>query len=382
MKYFLIENCGPLKGELEVNGAKNSVLVIMISCLLNSGKNKLTNVPMSEDVMQVAKLLEDLGAKVTLDYENNEIYIDTKLVSNYIADPEIIQKMRASILILGPLLARFFKAEVAFPGGDIIGSRPLDLHIKGFIKMGVNFEIDSDKLFAKTDELVGVRYVLDYPSVGATENILMAAVLAKGITRIINCALEPEVLDLVNILKKMGAKISFEYPSTLVVEGVTALFPVEHKIINDRLEAGSLILAAAITGGELILKKAPVLYMDLFISKLEDMGHEIIIKSDEELFFKATKKPKSVNIRTMPYPGFPTDLQAPITSLLCISNGVSSINETVYENRFTHIRELQKMGAQISIDGLIATVRGVDDLYAAEVIGSDIRGAYSLLLAG
>lgn len=382
-EYLIIEQSLGLKGTADLTGAKNAVLVIMASLILTSGKSRLTNVPFSDDILQMIKLLTNLGATVTIDSDNNMLEIDTATINNYQVQSDIMKQMRASILVMGPLLARLGKADIALPGGCLLGARPIDYHLKIFGKMGVQVESMGQYLKAEAAQLKSGRFILEYPSVGATENILMAAVLAPGKTEIINAALEPEVMDLISVLRKMGAQISISAPATLIVEGVRELKPVEHHIMYDRLEAGSLLLAAAITGGEIALPQADAYYMDVFLDKLSQMGHNVTIgKNGVGIWFKATSNPQAVSFRTMPYPGFPTDLQAPMMAALCLASGVSVVQETVYENRLLHVRELQKMGAQISVNGDVATIKGVDQLYGAHIIATDIRASCALVIAG
>lgn len=382
-EYILVEQSKFINGTVELVGAKNSVLVIMISLILAPGKSKLKNVPFSEDVFQMIHLLETLGAKAYIDQENNSLEIDTSNLNNYKVSSEIMKKMRASILVMGPLLARLGKVEVGLPGGDMIGKRPVDFHLKGFARMGAEIHDSPDLIKAHASKLKPMRFVLEYPSVGATENIMMAAVLTLGKTEIINAAIEPEILDLISILKKMGAQINIVSPAIIEIIGVSQLHPVEHTIMYDRLEAGSLLLAAAITGGQINLPQAPADSMDVFLDKLSQMGHSLQIgPNGVGVNFQATKNPKAVSFKTMPYPGFPTDLQAPMIAALCLSDGESTVCETVYENRLLHVPELQKMGAQIKVDGTTAIIKGVDELYGTRVIATDIRAAYSLVLAG
>lgn len=378
-----IERSGPLSGSVEVAGAKNAVLVIIASLLLPRGKSVLTNVPCSDDVGQMIQLLTALGAEVSFNKETHVLTADTSMVSRYGVSADIMKKMRASILVMGPLLALFRRAEIALPGGCVIGTRPIDLHLKNFKKMGALITMDGDSVIASAQALHSTTLVLDYPSVGATENILMAAVLTPGKTRVVNAALEPEVMDLVAILKKMGARITVEAPATIMVEGVTELQAVQHEIMPDRLEAGSLLLAAAITGGDVQVINAHANDMDVFLLKLEEMGHTIIVgEGGKGIRLIATQNPKAVSFKTSPYPGFPTDLQAPTMAALCLAEGVSVVEELVFENRLVHIRELQKMGAQISVEGNKATITGVDALFGANVIASDIRASCALVLAG
>lgn len=378
-----IERSGALSGKVEVAGAKNAVLVIIASLLLPRGKSVLTNVPCSDDVGQMMQLLTALGAEVSFDKETHTLTADTSMVCRSAVSADLMKKMRASVLVMGPLLALMRRAEIALPGGCVIGSRPIDLHLKNFKKMGAVITMDGESLTASAQTLHATTLVLDYPSVGATENILMAAVLTPGITRLVNAALEPEVMDLVAILKKMGASITIEAPATIVVEGVTELQAVHHEIMPDRLEAGSLLLAAAITGGDVNVVNAHAYDMDVFLLKLEEMGHTVIVgEGGRGIRLIATQNPKAVSFKTSPYPGFPTDLQAPTMAALCLAEGVSVVEELVFENRLVHVRELQKMGAQISVDGNKATITGVDALFGANVIASDIRASCALVLAG
>lgn len=380
--FFQIEQSLGLKGEVSLVGAKNAVLVIMASMLLTSGKSRLCNVPASSDVFQMIKLLEQLGAVIMFDQELHILEIDTTLVNKWCVTSEIMKKMRASILVMGPLLARFGRADIAQPGGCSIGERPIDYHLKNFLKMGVIIEENGEFLHARTDAIVPKKLVLEYPSVGATENLMMAATLTRGTTQIINAALEPEVLDLVTVLQKMGAKISILPPATIEIEGVEDLHAIEHDIIPDRLEAGALLLAAAITGGEISIPDAPIHTLDVFLYKLDEMGHSIEVGANGMgVKLRATQSPKAVSFKTGPFPGFPTDLQAPMMAAQCLAEGTSVIEETVFENRFLHVRELQKMGAQVAVEYNKATVKGVDSLYGAQVIATDIRGSCALVLA-
>ncbi len=380
---ILVEQSFPLSGQVSLVGAKNAVLVMMASLILTSGKSILKNVPNSEDIKQMICLLEQLGASVIFNPNENLLIVDTSTVDKFTVSPEIMKKMRASILVMGSLLSRFGKANVALPGGCLLGARPIDLHLKIFSQMGVSINLSGEYLFASSDKLNATRIVLDYPSVGATENGVMASVLTPGVTHIINAAVEPEVLDLISLLKKMGANINVLAPATIEIHGVSTLSPIEHDVMPDRLEAGSLLLAAAITGGEIIIPNAQPYYMDVFLLKLQEMGHNIAVGQDGKgIWLKATKKPQAVSFKTMPYPGFPTDLQAPMIAALCLASGTSVITETVFENRMLHVRELQKMGAQIVQDGTTAIIKGVDELYGTSVIASDIRAACALTIAG
>jgi UDP-N-acetylglucosamine 1-carboxyvinyltransferase len=381
--HIFIEQSLELQGKMRLTGAKNAVLVVMASLILTQGKSTLRNVPRSDDVMCMIDLLTSLGAQVVFHEEDNVLEVDTTGVNKFKVSPELMKKMRASILVMGPLLARFGSADIAQPGGCVIGARPIDYHIANFIRMGVNVETHGEFLIARASRLQANKLVLEYPSVGATENLMMAASLTPGVTRIVNAALEPEVIDLITVLTQMGARINILPPATIEIEGVQNLRPVDHTIINDRLETGALLLAAAITGGQIDLPQAPAFALDVFLMKLNDMGHIIDVGSNGiGINLKATKQPKTVSFKTAPYPGFPTDLQAPMLAAQCIAEGTSIIEETVFENRLLHVRELQKMGAQIKVEHNKAIITGVDELYGTQVIATDIRASCALVLAG
>jgi UDP-N-acetylglucosamine 1-carboxyvinyltransferase len=380
-EHLLIKKSKPLHGSVTLVGAKNAVLTIMASLLLTNGTSILKNVPNSADVHQMITLLTTLGAKIDFDTEQKTLIIDTTSVNKFHVGPEIMNKMRASILVMGPLLARFGKANIALPGGCLIGTRPIDFHLKGFVKIGAKIK-EHEMLDATLSSPYpqNRRIILEYPSVGATENLMMCTSLIPGTTTIVNAAFEPEVLDLGRVLRKMGARIEYGPGLVMTITGVSTLRPVHHEIIPDRLEAGSLLLAAAITGGSVRLTNAKPYCMDAFLEKLQEMGHHVDMENGITL--TATQRPRAVNIKTAPYPGFPTDLQAPMMAALSIANGTSTIEETVFENRFVHIQELQKMGAQIEVNNNSATIRGVEELYGCEVIATDIRASCALAVAG
>ncbi|MGE0009990.1 MAG: UDP-N-acetylglucosamine 1-carboxyvinyltransferase [Candidatus Babeliales bacterium] len=380
---LVVEPSTGLRGQVELVGAKNAVLAIMASLILTEGISTLTNVPNSHDVRQMIQLLRDLGAHVTFDVHKHQLEVDTTFLCKYTVSPAIMKKMRASVLVMGPLLARFGRADIAMPGGCLIGARPIDIHLKNFEKMGVVLSQEAEFLNAKADALTATHLVLEYPSVGATENLLMAAVKTRGITRLINAALEPEVLDLISVMMAMGAKINILAPATIEIEGVSTLKPVNHAVMYDRLEAGSLLIAVAVTGGQVTLPQARWDHMDVFLFKLEEMGHHVLRgPNGVGITLVATREPRAVSFTTAPYPGFPTDLQAPMMVAQCFARGQSVIHETVFENRFLHVRELQKMGAQITIKGDRAYVSGVEELYGAKVIATDIRASCALAIAG
>jgi len=381
--YLQVERSVPLQGKAELVGAKNAVLVIMASLLLTRGKSRLSNVPRSADVIHMILLLRQLGAEVSFFAEEHVLEVDTTQVNKWQVSPDSMKKMRASILVMGPLLARFGYADIALPGGCVIGARPIDYHLKNFVKMGVEIRENGDFLYARASTLKPTRLVLEYPSVGATENLLMAAVLTSGVTYIVNAALEPEVLDLIVVLKKMGAKITITPPAVIEIEGVHELQSIEHAILADRLEAGTLLIATAATGGYIDLPQAPAHAMEVFLLKLEEMGHKVEVGPyGVGVRLHATDKPRAVSFKTSPYPGFPTDLQAPMMALQCTAQGKSVVHETVFENRLLHVRELQKMGAQITVEHNTATITGVDELYGASVIATDIRASCALVIAG
>jgi UDP-N-acetylglucosamine 1-carboxyvinyltransferase len=381
--YLLLEQSLGLSGEVSLNGAKNATLVIMTSLILTKGISRLSNVPALEDVYNMVGLLRDLGATVTFVPEENFLEVDTTHLNGTEISSDMMKKMRASILAMGPLLARFGKAKVSYPGGCVLGARPIDYHLKNFEKMGVFVKESKQDIHVSTKKLVCRNLLLEYPSVGATENLVMAATLTEGVTRVINAALEPEVFDFIDVLKKMGAQIEIEVPATIKVTGVKKLNPVEHSIMNDRLEAGSLLLAGAITGGYVSIPEAPAHSMGLFLMKLQEVGHTILIgKNGIGVKIKATKNPQAVSIKTAPYPGYPTDLQAPLMAMLCLARGKSEIHESVFEHRLVHSRELVKMGAQVDVNHDRAVIHGVEELYGANVIASDIRASCALVLAG
>ena len=302
-EYILVKKSAPLAGEVLVSGAKNAALPILASLVLTSGVSVLKNVPHLTDIESMVNLLEQLGAKVNADYASGTLTVDTTTVNNWQVAESIMKKTRASIVILGPLMARFNRADLAFPGGDAIGARPIDYHLKNFKKMGAQIIQTSGLISLKAEKLLAQRFVLDYPSVGATQNVLMAAVLVPGVSHIVNAAIEPEVMDLINILKKMGAQISLEYPASIKIVGVEKLEAVEYEVMPDRLEAGALLIAAAITGGDISLPNACAQDMELFLMKLEEMGHEIIVGRQGGIRLKASKNPQAVSFKTAPYPG-------------------------------------------------------------------------------
>jgi UDP-N-acetylglucosamine 1-carboxyvinyltransferase len=382
--YLKVEQSPTLQGEVALSGAKNAVLVTIASLILTTGKSVLHNVPASADVFEMIELLRHFGAVIFFDTEHHQLFVDTTSLHAWDVSSAMMKKTRTSILVMGPLLARFGKVRIGGqPGGDAIGKRPIDYHLKNFAKMGVAIYHEGDDLCADVENLIGTKIVLEYPSVGATENIIMAATRAQGTTKIINAACEPEVFNLIACLTKMGAKIDVVAPATIIIEGVNVLTPIKHTIMFDRLEAGSLLIAAAATGGEIYIPNACADVLDVVLLKLEEMGHTITVGGNGQgIYLKSTRTPRAVSLKTGPYPQFPTDLQAPMMALQCIAAGTSVIEETVFESRFHHAYELMKMGAAIKIEHNKAIITGVEKLHGAAVVGNDIRAAMALVVAG
>jgi len=383
--YFQISQSPPLRGIVQLEGAKNAVLVIMASLLLTSGRSTLRRVPPSLDVYQMIHTLEALGAVVDFYPEERILIVDTTGLHGNNVPESAMRAMRASTLVMGPLLARHGRVELALPGGCVLGTRSIDLHLRSFQEMGAAITITNNCVQAVAPQLRSRKFIFDYPSVGATENIMMAASLIPATTTIVNAALEPEVFDLITVLRKMGATIDFEIPGTIHITGTTNPQPVDHTIIPDRLEAGTFLVAAAVTGGTITIPQAQPSMMELFLEKLRDMGHHITIGTDGTgITLEATTEPLSVSFKTMPYPGFPTDLQAPMMVAQVRATGTSTIYETVFEQRVSpHVSELKKMGAQIDLThAMSAIVHGNGKLQGAAVVAPDIRGAAALVIAG
>lgn len=385
MDAIAIEGGIPLVGKIEISGAKNSALPLMTACLLTDKGLTLTNLPNLADITTMASLLVNHGVKLTVDTAKRSagrvIKLDASQIKNLVAPYDIVRKMRASVLVLGPLLARFGEAKVSLPGGCAIGTRPIDLHLMAFEKLGAKISLEEGYIHAKCDDrLKGATIEFPIVSVGATENILMAATLAKGTTIIKNAAREPEIADLANCLNKMGAAISGIDTGTLVIEGVDKLHHAEHGVVFDRIEAGTYAAAAAITGGEIELLKARVDIMQATIDVMEEAGVSFKETEGGILVKRKTKKLKSINVETAPYPGFATDMQAQILALMTIADGESKITETIFENRFMHVPELARMGAKIRVEGKTAFVTGVPELKSATVMATDLRASVSLVL--
>lgn len=377
---FIIIGGKRLEGSVEISGAKNSALSIMAATLLTKDVCILRNIPHLTDVDTMIAVIRKLGIKVEWK-EDNTLYIDSDYFNNYEAPYELVKKMRASILVMGPLLARLHKAKISLPGGCAIGARPVDFHIKGFETLGAQVEVEKGYIKAEVNKLKGGDIYLDFPSLGATENIMMAASLSEGVTKIENAAKDPEVAELGNFLMKMGAKIEGLGTDLIKINGVKKLNGVDYNIIPDRIEAGTYMIAAAITSGDILIEKIDPLLIKPLIVKLEEAG--VKIKQEKDLI--EVIGPNSINavdIKTLPYPGFPTDMQPQFMALSCVAKGTSVITETVFENRFAHTGDLIRMGADIKVEGRSAIIKGVKKLSAAPVMASDLRGGAALILAG
>ena len=380
MDKFIIKGGFPLKGKLRVNGAKNATLPILAACLLTEGKSHLENVPCLTDIVTMCRVLEELGAKA--ERENKTVEVDSASLSCWETPYDLVKLMRASILVLGPLLARCRRARVSLPGGCNIGARPVDLHLEGLKQLGASIEVRNGYIEARVKKnLRGANVYLDVPSVGATENIMFAATLAKGTTLIKNPSCDPEVIDVANFLKKMGAHIEGEGTDMVRIDGVKELFPASHSVIPDRIEAGTLLMAAVITKGEVILEHISPDYLRIILDKLRQIGAEVDV-DNYTVRVKGDDVLKPIGVKTLPYPGFSTDLQPQITTVVCLAEGTSTITETIFESRFTHIAGLKKMGAQIKREKAKVQVNGVSSLRRASVTAPDIRGGAALVLAG
>ncbi|MCL2760145.1 MAG: UDP-N-acetylglucosamine 1-carboxyvinyltransferase [Desulfuromonadales bacterium] len=379
MDKLIIKGGKKLTGEVSISGSKNAALPIFISTLLAPGLHEISNVPFLRDINTTIKVLESLGGAVQ--GNGNIVSIDTSNINSVEATYELVKTMRASVLVLGPLLARYGRARVSLPGGCAIGARPIDQHLKGLKALGAEINLSHGYVEATAKSLKGARVNFDMPTVGGTEHIMMTATLAKGDTIIENAAREPEITDLAMMLIAMGAKIEGAGSDTIKITGVKQLSPVNYRVMPDRIEAGTFMIAAAITGGDVKIKNMQLGDIDALIFKLLDTGVEITNKNGV-VKVKGPKRLKSVNIKTRPYPGFPTDMQAQFMALMSVADGASVIAENIFENRFMHVSELMRFGADITIDGRSATVKGVKKLSGAPVMATDLRASASLILAG
>ncbi len=380
MEKLVIEGGTSLKGEVFISGSKNSSLPILFASILVPSEVVLKNVPDLRDIHTAIKLLSILGCKA--EYQNNQVMIDSSSSLNETAPYDLVRTMRASILCLGPLLARRGKAKVALPGGCAIGIRPVDLHLMALRRMGAEITVEEGYIIAECRKLKGTHIVFDFPTVGGTENTLMAAVLAEGVTVIENAAKEPEIVDLANFLIKCGAKIRGHGSSIIEIEGVESLKGCEYEVMADRIEAGTFLAASAITKGDIVIKNCPVYCMDSVLFKFREMGLGVDILSEDVVHAYYKEPLNSVDIVTQPYPGFPTDMQAQFMAVSCTAYGTSTIKETIFENRFMHALELMRMGASIKLKGDTAIVNGPVSLKGAPVMASDLRASASLVLAG
>ncbi|MGO1652240.1 UDP-N-acetylglucosamine 1-carboxyvinyltransferase [Senegalia sp. (in: firmicutes)] len=382
MPKLIVEKSPPLKGKVRISGAKNSALPIMAATLLSTDKCELTEVPDLRDVNVMKEVLSSLGASV--EKTSGESYsINAKGLNNSEAPYELMTKMRASFLVMGPLLARLKKARISMPGGCAIGTRPIDLHLKGFKALGAEIEVGHGYVEAKVNErLKGSRIYLDFPSVGATENIMMAAVMAEGETILENVAQEPEIVDLANFLNKLGANVKGAGTNTIRILGVENLTSCNHTIIPDRIEAGTYMVAAAMTGGDITIENIEFDHVKSIVSKLKESNIKFIEVGNNSLRVIAPEVLKAVDVKTLPYPGFPTDMQAQVMAMMSVAEGTSVIIETIFENRFMHVNELRRMNADIKIDGRSAIVTGKEKLLGAPVKATDLRAGAALILTG
>lgn len=378
MEKIVIDGGKRLTGEVEISGAKNAALPILTASILTEGWNTFSNVPNLRDIDTIKTLLLRLGVKIE---EGKDIRVNADALNNYEALYDLVKTMRASVLVLCPLLARLKKARVSLPGGCAIGARPINLHLDGLVAMGAKIEINHGYVEAEAKSLRGAPVFFDVPTVTGTENLMMAATLAEGVTTLKNAAREPEVVELARVLKKMGANISGEGTEIITIKGVKELKPVTHTIIPDRIEAGTFMVAAGITAGDIKIRNCNINHMDSVVSKLREAGLKITREGDG-LRVIGSRSIRTVDVKTMPYPGFPTDMQAQMMALMCLADGTSVILETVFENRFMHVSELRRMGADVRIEGCNAVVKGVRKLSGAPVMATDLRASASLILAG
>lgn len=376
---YIIEGGRRLEGTLEVSGSKNASLPIIAASILSGKITKLYNVPNIHDTQITLKILEILGCKIYK--RNGKIVIDSSNMEEHKIPDDLMRQMRSSVVLAGAILGRFKKTTFSYPGGCDIGSRPIDLHLKGLRKLGIEIEEEAGYINCKTNQIIGSKIQLDFPSVGATENIIMASVLAEGETIITNAAMEPEIVDLQNFLNKMGAKIKGAGTNVIKIDGVKTLKNVSYNVMPDRIEAGTLLCATAITGGKIELNKVEPIHIGPVISKLEESGCKINVGKNS-VILEAPKRLKAVDIKTMPYPGFPTDMQSIMAATFTIAKGTTVVVENIFENRYKYVQELNKMGAKIIVEGKSAIIRGVRKIYGATVKATDLRGGAALVLAG
>ncbi|MFR1441655.1 MAG: UDP-N-acetylglucosamine 1-carboxyvinyltransferase [Clostridia bacterium] len=379
MAKYIIKGSNKLEGKVKISGSKNAALPIIAASILNAGKTTLYNVPNIHDTQMMFEILKNLGGKV--EKKNNKIIIDTSKIKKYEIPEDLMRQMRSSVILAGSLIGKYQKAIFSYPGGCDIGTRPIDLHLKGFEKLGINITKNYGNISCICDKIVGEKIDLDFPSVGATENIMLASCLGEGTTQINNAAREPEIIDLQNFLNKMGAKIQGAGSNKIQIEGVKKLNDVSYNIMPDRIETGTFLCAAAMSQGNIIIENTNINHITPIISKLEEANCKLKLEKDK-IELKAPKKLKALEIRTMPYPGFPTDMQSIFVSMLTIAKGTSIIVENIFESRYKFTQELIRMGAKITIEGKSAIVKGTRKLYGANVNATDLRGGAALVLAG
>jgi UDP-N-acetylglucosamine 1-carboxyvinyltransferase len=381
MDKLLIKGGIPLSGEINISGAKNAALPILAATILADGPVTVGNVPHLHDITTTMELLGRMGAQLTVD-ERMNIEVDSSNIREFFAPYDLVKTMRSSILVLGPLLAHYGKADVSLPGGCAIGSRPVNLHLRGLASMGADILVEGGYIRATARRLKGAHLAMDLITVTGTENLMMAATLAKGTTTIENAAREPEVIDLANCLISMGAKITGAGTDRIIIEGVKSLSGTHYNILPDRIETGTFLVAGAMTGGRVKLKNTRPALLDSVLAKLSESGADISLDDTSITLDMQGRKPRAVDIHTSPFPGFPTDMQAQFTAMNCIAKGTSTITESVFENRFMHVHELQRMGANVKVEGNTAICCGVEKLTSAPVMATDLRASASLVLAG
>lgn len=379
MSEYIIKGGNKPEGEVVISGSKNASLPIIAATILNGGKSTLYNVPNIHDTQMMFEILKQIGGKVTK--KSNKIIIDTSNINKYEIPEDLMRQMRSSVIIVGALIGKYSKATFSYPGGCDIGTRPIDLHLKAFEKLGININKNYGNISCTCDRIIGEKIDLEFPSVGATENAILASVLADGKTIITNAAREPEIIDLQNFLNKMGAKVKGAGSNKIEIEGVKKLKDVSYNIMPDRIEAGTFLCIAGMNNGKLLLKNVNHSHITPIIDKLEETGCKINL-SKNEIEIEGPKKLKAVDIKTMPYPGFPTDMQSIFATTLTIAKGTSMVVENIFENRYKYVQELVRMGAKITVEGKTAVIKGVRKLYGANVKATDLRGGASMVLAG
>lgn len=377
MSKFIIQGGKKLEGEVRISGSKNAALPIIAATVLVKGKTTLYNVPNIQDVQTMFQIIKDIGGKVTK--KNNKVIIDTSKIHTYEIPENLMRKMRSSVILAGAIIGKYNKANFSYPGGCEIGSRPIDLHLKGFEKLGINIKEEYGEIICNAEKIIGAQIHLDFPSVGATENIILSACLAEGTTILTNAAKEPEIEDMAEFLNKAGAKIKGAGTDRVEITGVKKLAEISYNIMPDRIEAGTYLVAGAITGGNIKITNANPTHIEPILDKLEEANCILEIGKDY-IQIKAPRRIKSVDIKTMPYPGFPTDMQSIFGALLSTAKGTSIITENIFENRYKYVQELNRMGARINVEGRTAIIKGTKRIQGANVIASDLRGGVALII--